>query len=185
MANGVIPLLKYPCTLRRGRSKIRSFLFMSVRFRNGKLYYRKTIRDSQGKRHWLERSKPIDIYADRLSKEEVVYVFKRFPEGHTAHVPLALGYYCKVPKEAAYEALESDFDLPNYIWHSPVGDIHLSQGLVRLLTRHIDRKHRLSIILETPPSPYLSTVKKSQVGYLGKALQKEGIHWTWGKWVRS
>lgn len=168
---------------------------MYTRIRNGHIYYRENVVDENGKRHYLERAKPfcyISPNENRLTKEEIELVLNRFPESHSAHLPLVLGRCTGASAKAVYGALESEFDLSNYIWHSIEGDYKLSTDVVKLIQRHLDRVHRSQIIFRAKRSNLLltrpidgSNVKISQVGYLRSVLQKMGIDWTWEKWIKS
>lgn len=164
----------------------------STRIRNGHLYFRKAVKDEYGIWHYLERNRPFEEKDEALTIEQIEHVLIRFPEPHSAHLPLVLGRCTGASIEAVYGALECEFDLSNYIWHSIEGDYKLSADVVKLIQRHLDRVHRSKIIFQAPGSNLLltrpidgSNVKKSQVGYLRNALKKEGIDWTWDKWIKS
>ena len=73
-----------------------------MRERNGKLYFRKTITDELGNRHWLERRDPFP--EEVIPDEAIEAIFKRFPEPHTAFLPLYLVRTYHMDPEAVYEA---------------------------------------------------------------------------------
>lgn len=73
-----------------------------MRERNGKLYFRKTVTDTNGKRHWLERRDPFPI--ESIPEDIVEAIFKRFPEPHTAFLPLYLVRTYHVDQKAVYGA---------------------------------------------------------------------------------
>ena len=148
---------------------------MSTRIRNGKLYFRKTVTDETGKRHWLEHREP---FKDSLSESTVVMVFKRFSEPHTAFLPLYLVYSLSVDPKVVYEAKMGDFE-------------GLSIDADRVLRRHKNRitQSRL-LFLHTEISDYLMVdyrtgkrISYHQMYYISRAIRREiDPEWSWRKW---
>lgn len=70
------------------------------RIKNGRLYYRKTV-TKNGERYWLEQKEP---FPDEVLPDICVEaVFNRFPEPHTAFLPLYLIHNYPIEPKAAYE----------------------------------------------------------------------------------
>lgn len=151
---------------------------MSTRIRNGRLYFRKTITDEDGNRHWLERSESFD---DRLPIETVEMVFRRFQEPHTAFLPLYLSYNLSVDPKAVYEARMGDYE-------------GVDIDVDRVLRRHKNRiiQSRM-IFLYDEITDYLmidlttgKRISHHQIYYISRVIRKEiDGTWSWRRWRRA
>lgn len=107
-------------------------------------------------------------------KEEIDAIFKRFPEGTTAYIPLVLGYRCGLRKGEAFGVCIDDLDFKNNLLHvrhqisqdkktmkyyftSPkwkvIGDeriIALDKETARILEKHVQKLLDLSLTLHYP-----------------------------------
>lgn len=174
----------------------------SVRFRNGKYYYRATIKDANGKTHWIEHGS-FSTYEEAYNAGNFAYprqrksfictrhladiIFERFPESHPAHIPLKLIYlYGLTPKEV-YSLKVSDINLKDRIMKVGTRIIALTNGTINLLSRHIERILNTRMTFLTNDSGYLNVYFPSckpvliyQMDYISKVIRKT-IHpyWNW------
>ena len=164
-----------------------------IRRRGNRYYWRCTIRDQNGKRHWIERG-GYDSYEEAVAAikvpkaEELVIpfemtehlaemIFARFPEKHPAHIPLKLMYYTGCTLEEAYDIRIDDVDFENERWK----DKDIGLELTNLLRRQLNRILQARIIFLYPDSPkyfniYFSSgkkVDKSQIYYITHVIRKE------------
>lgn len=151
-------------------------LLMSVRIRNEKLYFRKTVTDENGSRHWLERSYPFPEKPVLFLCSEAV--FNRFPEPSTAFLPLYLTYYLSITPEAVYEAKRGDYD-------------GIKGNVDKALARHYRRVQQARMLyLHEEFSDYLvidlrtgKRISHYQKNYISRVLKRDvDSNWSWKNW---
>lgn len=161
----------------------------SIRYRNGRYYWRRVVRGSDGKRHWQERggfasfsealaAAPKKVYPPfQLTDHLVQIIFERFPEKHPAHIPLKLMYYTGCTLEEAYDIRIDDVDFDNETWLGYDLGCELTDLLRKQLNRILDSR----LIYLYPDRPeyfniYLQTGKKidkHQIYYVTKVIRRE------------
>lgn len=157
---------------------------MGTRIRNGYLYFRKTVRDEDGRKHYLERkindfSTIRKISNEPITNEQVEAIFKRFPEPNTAHIPLHMMYFCGMDKDAVYELTEAS-----------TGLLYLSDDTKKLLQRQINRISVCSLLYGYS-TDYLvinlqtgERISPYQMDYITKVIRREiNPTWNWKRWM--
>lgn len=167
----------------------------SVRCRNGRYYYRVTVRDQNGKRHWIEHG-GFSSYNAAKEAGDFAYpgipyikttehlrdlIFERFSEKSTAYIPLLLLYYTGCSIKEAYNMKIDDVDLETGEWRLKDKTYKLSKDLTRIIGKHINKIFDSRIIYLYTDSPvyvncYLTTGKKvnhRQIYYVSKVIRKE------------
>lgn len=177
----------------------------SVRFRNGKYYYRVTISDQNGHYHWLEHggfasydeakkagdfAYPLKRKHFKCTKHVADLVFERFPEGHPAHIPLWLIYFYGVSPKDVYNLKLEDLDFEyGFIYFGQRGEhvFHMTPRVRQLLTRHLNKINQANLLYLNEPSNYVNVylnsgrrIKHEQIYYISKVCRKQ-IHpyWNW------
>lgn len=167
----------------------------SVRFRNGRYYYRATIKDHNGKRHWVEHG-GFATYKEAKEAGEFAYpgkkyiqttdhladlIFERFAEKSTAFIPLNLLYYTDCTVRDAYYMKIDDLDLEKGEWKLKDKTIKLNKKLIKLLKKQIHNitSSRLIYLYSAKPiyvNCYLNTGKRvdhHQIYYVTKVIRRE------------
>lgn len=104
-------------------------------------------------------------------------IFNRFPEGHTAHIPLHLIYYYHVRTSDAYDICFDDVDLTRGYWKT----LKLMPETVKLLKR---QKNRILTSATTIPGYEVTglfvvdpltgkPISSYQLGYISKVIRRE------------
>lgn len=175
----------------------------SVRFRNGKYYYRATIKDSYGKTHWIEHGS-FSTYEEALKAGNFAYpkktkhhfnctrhvadiIFERFPETHPAHIPLKLIYLYGLSPKEVYNIRIRDINLEDRLLLIGTRYISLAISTCKLLSRQIERiiQNRLTFLCEdfgmlNVYFPSGKPVLIYQMDYISKVIRRT-IHpyWNW------
>lgn len=158
----------------------------SVRFRNGKYYFRVTLYDKDIKAcKWIERgpykSKEEALAAanrtfprkegiEEFAKTFDEKIFELFLENHPAYIPLKTMYYTRCSVDEAYDMKIDDIDFENKRWLS----YNLNDELLTILKMHIRKifNARLAFLYQESPiyvNLYLQSgkrVNKSQIYYI-------------------
>lgn len=168
----------------------------SVRFKNGRYYYRVTLY-SNGKRKYIERgsfnsfeeAKKAGELAYPRKNKKVLYettphlasvIFERFPEKHPAHIPLKILYYTNCTIEEVYSIKATEIDFDNGIWSTTNNSYKLCSELIKLLKRHLHRMIESRIVfLYENKEMYLNIymqdgrrIKKNQIYYIANVIRK-------------
>lgn len=176
----------------------------SVRLRNGRYYYRATVKGFDNKYHYIEHG-GFNTYDEAYEAGNFAYprkrypkhftctrhladlVFERFPEKHPAHLPLKLIYLYELSPREVYSLKISDVDFSSKTLRVGSKVIALTQGSLNLLSRHIDRVLNIRINLLLEPNEYLNVyltngkpIKVHQMDYVTKVLRSElNPGWNW------
>lgn len=181
----------------------------SVRYRHGKYYYRATIRDSFGKRHWVEHG-GFKTYSEAkragefaypskpkpkrliISNDLVEQIFARFPESSTAYIPLIFTYYLQVLPEEVYDISVQDIDLRKRILQIHNKHYFLDDTIVRVIKNHLDKLDQMVFLFKYDVTDHMplvfnySTGKRidyHQMFYISKVIRREiDENWTWRDW---
>ena len=171
----------------------------SVRCKKGIYYYRATIRDEFGKRHWIEHggfktykealeagnfAYPLKPKPDKLivTKELEEKIFTRFPEGSTAHIPLVLIYYMRLSPEEIYSLTVDDISFrENYI-QIQNKRLSLVPEVKRALLSHFDKIDKLIFSFHYEITDHMPLVMNymtgkginpAQINYITKIIRRD------------
>ena len=114
-----------------------------------------------------------------ITKEQVEAIFKRFPEPHTAFIPLHMVYFYGVDPKAVYE-----------LRRGQECAFKLLPETVRILQRQEDRIKNLSRVYGYIPSDKLvinlktgQPVSHYQTDYISKVIRRDiNPSWSWERW---
>lgn len=158
----------------------------SFRIRNNHLYFRKTITDEFGKRHWLERKiPPVEISKIiPITDAQVSQIFSRFAEPSTAFISLHMVYHYGIDPEVLYSTTYSEIDT-GYL-----GCIELSAETIKILKRYQKRTLQLMSVYNYIPSDNLiinprtgKPITKYQLGYISRVIRRDiNSTWSWKRW---
>ena len=114
-----------------------------------------------------------------ITKEQVEAIFKRFPEPHTAFIPLHMVYFYSMDPKTVYELCRGHIE-----------DIIFLPETVRILQRQEDRIQNLSRVYGYIPSDKLvinlrtgQPVSHYQTDYISKVIRRDiNPSWSWERW---
>lgn len=114
-----------------------------------------------------------------ITKEQVELIFQRFPEPHTAFIPLHMVYFYGMDPKAVYELCRGHME----------GIIFLPET-IRILQRQEDRIKKLSTAYGYIPSDKLVVnlrtgrpVSHYQTDYISKVIRRDiNPSWSWERW---
>lgn len=179
----------------------------SVRERNGRFYFRVTIRQN-GKYKYIERGsfatyeeaylQGNKLYPAKRRKKNLTVtdhladlIFKKYPEGSEQFLPLFLIYYLGASVEEAYSISEEEINFKERRWLS----YKLDDESLRILKRHIKKLEALQIPLryKVYEKRYLvvriktgKRISPYQMDYITKCIRREiNPEWNPKQFVRK